>query len=159
MKSCHEGRRSRRSRYYRLITHVDRLGWQNFTEGWMPRQLERIQCRYYHHIESRKSSRKWAAELVDQIFKLTHLQWKYRNNYLKHRAHDGTETVEEYESRMHRIEESLELTDPEDLLEEDQFLVEDYSLEELAATTSTKRRRCLDEERVCFEVNGEKASA
>ena len=40
---------------------------------------------------------------------------------------------------MRRIEESLQLTDPEDLLEEDRFLVENYSLEELAATTSTKR--------------------
>ena len=40
---------------------------------------------------------------------------------------------------MRRIEDSLELTDPEDLLEEDRFLVEDYSLEELAAATSNKR--------------------
>ena len=40
---------------------------------------------------------------------------------------------------MRRIEEFLELTDPEDLLEEDRFLVEEYSLEELAAATSTKR--------------------
>ena len=139
MKSCHEGRKSSRSRYYRLATHVDCLGWQNFTEGRMPRQLERVQCRYYHRIESRRSSQKWAAELVDQIFKLTHLQWKYPNSYLKYRANDSAETVEEYESRMRRIEETLQLTDPEDLLEEDRFLVEDYSLEELSATTSTKR--------------------
>ena len=82
---------------------------------------------------------KWVAELVDQIFKLTHLQWKYRNNYLKYRANDSAETVEEYESRMRRIEETLQLTDPEDLLEEDRFLVEDYSLEELATMSSTKR--------------------
>lgn len=139
MQSCCEGRRSTRSRYFRLATQVDRLGWQNFTEGRIPRQLERIQCRHYHRIESQRSSRKWAAELIDQIFKLTHLQWKYRNAYLKHRAHDGAETVEEYEYRMRRIEQSLEHTDPEELLEEDRFLVEEYSLEELAATTSNKR--------------------
>ena len=47
--------------------------------------------------------------------------------------------VKEYESHMRCIEESLKLTDHEDLLEEDRFLVEDYSLEELAATTLTKR--------------------
>ena len=68
-----------------------------------------------------------------------HLQRKYCNNYLKHRAHDSAERVEEYESQMRRIEQLLELTDPEELLKEDQFLVEDYSLEELAATTSNKR--------------------
>ena len=40
---------------------------------------------------------------------------------------------------MARISESLELTDPEELLEEDRHLVEEYTLEELAeATTSTR---------------------
>ena len=139
MTSYHEGRESSRSRYHRLATHVDRLGWQNFTEGRIPKLLEQIQCRYYHRIKSRKSSKKWAAELIDQIFKLTHLQWKYRNNFLKHGANDSAETVEEYKLRMRYIKEILELTNPEDLLEEDRFLVAEYSLEELAAATSTKR--------------------
>ena len=40
---------------------------------------------------------------------------------------------------MRRIEQSLEHTDPDELLEEDRFLVEDYSLEELAATTANER--------------------
>lgn len=40
---------------------------------------------------------------------------------------------------MRRIKEFLEHTDPEDLLEEDRFLVEEYNLEELAAATSAKR--------------------
>ena len=40
---------------------------------------------------------------------------------------------------MHRIEISLERTDPEDLLEEDRHLVEDYTLAELAAATTDTR--------------------
>ena len=40
---------------------------------------------------------------------------------------------------MARISETLELTDPKDLLEEDQHLVEEYTLAELAeASTSTR---------------------
>ena len=40
---------------------------------------------------------------------------------------------------MAQISATLELTDPEELLEEDQHLVEEYTLEELAeATTSTR---------------------
>ena len=139
MSSCHVGRRSCRSRYHRLAIQVDRLGWQNFTEGRIPCSFERVQSRYYQKHDSRRSSAKWAAELVDQIFKLTHLQWKYRNSYLKFRARDGAETVEEYEDRMRRIEQTLELTDPEDLLEGDRHLVEAYSLEDLAAATSEER--------------------
>ena len=66
-------------------------------------------------------------------------QWKYCNNFLKHRASNSAETVKEYELHMRRIEEFLEHTDPEDLLEEDRFLVEEYNLEELTAAPSTKR--------------------
>ena len=40
---------------------------------------------------------------------------------------------------MRRIEQTLELTDPEDLLEGDRHLVEAYSLEDLAAATSEER--------------------
>ena len=89
--------------------------------------------------DSQCSSVKWAAKLVDQIFKLTHLQWKYCNSYLKFCARDGAETVEEYEARMRRIEETLEYTDPEDLLADDRHLVEAYSLKDLAAASSEKR--------------------
>ena len=47
--------------------------------------------------------------------------------------------MDEYEARMARISESLELTDPEDLLEEDRHLVEEYTLAELAeASTNTR---------------------
>ena len=86
-----------------------------------------------------RSSTKWAAEFVDQLFRLTHLQWTFRNNYINYRASDGAETVDEYEARMARIEQTLERTDPEDLLEEDRHLVEDYTLTELAEAATTTR--------------------
>ena len=103
------------------------------------KKYERVQCKHYRKIESRRSSAKWAAEFVDQLFRLTHLQWTYRNKYLHYRAHDGAETVEEYESPMNRIKQSFERTELEDLLEEDRHLVEDYTLEELAAATTDTR--------------------
>ena len=92
-----------------------------------------------------RSSAKWAAEFVDQLFRLIHRQWTYWNKYLHYRAHDGAETVTEFESRMKRIEQSFEHTDPEDLLEEDRHLLEQFSLEELAAAT-TETRLIWDEE-------------
>ena len=76
---------------------------------------------------------------MDQLFHLTHLQWTYRNNYIHYRVSNGAETVDEYEARMTRIEQSLEHTDLKDMLEEDRHLVEDYTLAELAeATTNTR---------------------
>ena len=139
MSSCYRGKRTNRSRLWRLTKEHDRLGWKNFTEGRFSTKFERAQRKYYTEIESRRSSAKWAAELVHQIFRLTHLQWTYRNNYIHYRVSDGAETVDEYEARMARIEETLELTDPEDLLEEDRHLVEEYTLAELAeAETNTR---------------------
>ena len=94
---------------------------------------------YYNKIESRRSSAKWIAELVDQIFRLTHLQWMYRNNYIHYCVSGDAETVDEYEARMARISKTLELTDPGELLEENRHLVEEYTLAELAeASTSTR---------------------
>ena len=47
--------------------------------------------------------------------------------------------MDKYEARMARISKSLELTDPEDLLEEDRHLVEEDTLAELAeASTNTR---------------------
>ena len=83
---------------------------------------------------------------MDQLFHLVHLQWTYRNKYLHFRAHDGAETVTEYEERMKRIADLFNTVEPEDLLEEDRYLVTDHSPEELAA--SSTRRRILWEEEV-----------
>ena len=139
MRSCYRGKRTNRSRLWRFAKEHDRLGWRNFTEGRFSKKLERVQRKHYKSTESRRSSAKWTAEFLHQIFRLTHLQWTYRNNYIHYRVSDGAETVDEYEARMARISEALELTDPEDLLEEDRHLVEEYTLEELAeATTSTR---------------------
>ena len=139
MYSCYSGRRSNRSLAWRLAKEHDKLGWTNFTEGRISEKYERVQCKHYRRIESRRSSAKWAAEFVDQLVRLTHLQWTYRNKYLHYRTHDGAETVDEYESRMSRIEQLLERTNPDDLLEEDRHLVEDYTLAELAAATTETR--------------------
>ena len=84
-------------------------------------------------------STKKGCELVDQIFKLTHLQWKHCNIYLKFHVHNGAETVEKYKASMRRIEESLEYTDTEDFLMGDWHLIEAYSLKDLAAASLKKK--------------------
>ena len=51
-----------------LAAEQDRLGFRGFIEGRLSRQFERRQRRHYLRIDSRRSSTKWAANLVDQIF-------------------------------------------------------------------------------------------
>ena len=146
MVTCLSRRASKLDIFQQLAAEQDRLGFQNLSEGRVSTLFERIQCTRYKKIKSRRLSAKWAAELVDQLFHLVHLQWTYRNKYLHFRAHDGAETVTEYEARMKRIADLFNTVEPEHLLEEDRYLVTDHSPEELAA--SLTRRRILWEEEV-----------
>ena len=122
-----------------LAAEQDRLGFRGFIEGRLSQQFERRQRRHYLRIDSRRSSTKWAANLVDQIFRFTHRQWTYRNNFIHYRARDGAETIAEYEAGMKRIEIEFEHTDPEELLEEDQHLLTDFNPETLAGASSEDR--------------------
>ena len=105
MVSCLSHRASQNSMFRQLASEQDRLGFQNPSKGRVTTLFERIQCVRYKKIKSRRSSEKWAAELVDQLFHLVHLQWTCRNKYLHFCAHDGAETVTGYEARMKQIAE------------------------------------------------------
>ena len=87
----------------------------------------------------RSLTKKWAANLVDHIFRFTHCQWTYWNNFVHYRARDGAETVAEYEAWIEQIKTVFEHTDPEELLEDDRHLLYDFNPETLAAAVSEER--------------------
>ena len=49
----------------RLAKEQDRLGFRGFVEGRLSRQFEQRQRQHYQRINYRRSSTKWAANLVD----------------------------------------------------------------------------------------------
>ena len=67
---------------------------------------------------------KWATGFIENLIRLTHDQWTWRNEKLHYRRHPGAETPFEYEQIMKNILDKMEMTDPEDLLPEDQFILE-----------------------------------
>ena len=73
MCSCYCRKRTNRSRLWRFAKEHDRLGWRNFMEGRFSKKIERFQRKHYKRTESGRSSAKWTAKLVDQIFPLTQL--------------------------------------------------------------------------------------
>ena len=75
MVSCLSHQASQNSMFRQLASEQDRLGFQNPSKGRVTTLFERIQCVRYKKIKSRRSSEKWAAELVNQLFHLVHLQW------------------------------------------------------------------------------------
>ena len=103
----------------------DLLEWQNFVEGRISSKYVEMQRSYYRSREGcRRSETRWATGFIENLICITHDQWTWRNEKLHYRKHPGAETRFEYEQIMTQIMNTLEMTNPEDLLPEDQFLLE-----------------------------------
>ena len=127
---------------WKLAQEHDQLGWQNFAEGRISKLYIDIQNRWYKR-ETTKKCRKtvetWATGFIENLIRITHNQWTWRNEKLHFRQHPGAETVFEYETTMQRILDDLEMMSPEDLLPEDQYLL-GVDPEDLAASSKVKRQ-------------------
>ena len=101
MCQCYEGSRLPTLLGWVLAIAHDCLGWRNFSKGRIASKYKSIQCRWCHKIESRQSSKKWAANFIAQLIKITNLQWTYRNNFLHYRQHSGAKLVRNMTTRCH----------------------------------------------------------
>ena len=77
--------------------------------------------------------------MIENIFRIVHNQWTWRNEKLYFCQQPGAETAFEYEHTMEWILNQLEMTDQEDRLPEDQYLLK-VDLEDLAKLTPDGRR-------------------
>ena len=113
---------------YQIACAHDYLGWKNFTHGRISYKYVEIQENHILAQSSRgrrlKSSPRWASGLVDMIIRITHRQWLFRNEFLHYQHHYGAESQREYSQIMARINHLHQHTDPDDLLPEDRYLLE-----------------------------------
>ena len=147
-------------RGWQLVQEHDLLGWQNFMEGRISSKYVEMQRSYYmskvqqsgrkkrtrwskpEKKTYRKSEIKWATSFIENIIRITHNQWTWRNEKLHYRRHPGAESKFEYEQIMNQILSKMEMTDPEDLLPEDQYIL-GVDPEEIAKTTPDGRQAWL----------------
>ena len=102
-----------------------------------------MQRSYYRLREGcRRSETRWVTGFIENLIRITHDQWTWRNEKLHYRKHPGAETRTEYEQIMNRIMNQLEMTNPEDLLPEDRFLL-DVDPEDLINTSPDGRQAWL----------------
>ena len=126
MSELYDGPRTNdeNGRGWQLAQEHDLLGFQNFTEGRISSKYVDMQRQYYKSQKRyRRSETRWATEFIENLIRIIHDQWTWRNEKLHYRRHPGAETLSEYEQIMNRIMNKIEMTDPEDLLPEDQFLL------------------------------------
>ena len=102
----------------------DEIGWKCFTEGRISKRYVELQKKWFKSNAIQKSIQQWAKTFVENIIRITHHQWLFRNEKLHYRSHPGAESIFEYERSMNRICQQLDFIDPEELLPEDQYLLE-----------------------------------
>ena len=128
---------------WQLAQEHDLLGFRNFTEGRISSKYVEMQRAYYKSQKGhRRSEMKWVSGFIENLIPIVHDQWTWRNEKLHYRRHPGAETAAEYEQIMKRIMNKLEMTDPEDLLPEDQYLL-GVDPEELINTSPDGRNAWL----------------
>ena len=85
---------------WKLAQKHDQLGWQNFVEGRISKFCVKIKnrwCKRGKNKKCRKTVNTWATGFIENLIRITHNQWTWRNEKLHFRQHPGAETVSEYE--------------------------------------------------------------
>ena len=75
------------------------IGFERLLEGCISSKWRDLMQRHYDHIESTKSSRRWASALIRKLWEVSWDQWDHRNGILKNSADperlDGMEEIDE----------------------------------------------------------------
>lgn len=65
------------------LVRQEESGWRNFFEGFVVVDWRTAQNRYYAHIGSRRSSRRWVSALIRKMWQIAWDLWEHRNGYLQ----------------------------------------------------------------------------
>jgi len=118
--------------YQDFAAAQDVIGWDNFIMGMVSHKLLTIQSTHLHTAETSHQSTRWIAGLITQLLQVTHTQWIYRC-VLVHDRNTGILISTHKAALLEEIEHQLSLG-PEDLAEEDRFLLE-CNFDDITTTT------------------------
>ncbi len=76
------------SKYVRLPTDIDNLGWDCFVEGKLLYSLITVIKPMFHWYKPRGSIELWGTKFIKSLISLTHKQWLYRTSDV-HYISDG----------------------------------------------------------------------
>jgi hypothetical protein len=104
-------------RYQEMARAQDAIGWWQFMEGIICKEIWAIQKIYTAFCGSQTSAEKWMGELITKLLEVTHGQWLYHNIQVHDKVSDMLATLRKEEIQM-EIEEQQALG-LEGLLDED----------------------------------------
>jgi len=100
----------------------DIIGWDNSVMGMVSHKLLPIHSAHFHTAKKLYRASGWIAGLITQLLQVTHTQWIYRC-MLVHDRTTGVLISAHKADLLKKIEHQLSLG-PDDLTEEDRFLLE-----------------------------------
>ena len=68
----------------KALTSQLQVGWYYFLCGILTTELVELQQSYYTQLDSKRSSTRWAANLIKKLWKFLHQLWTQRNEALHH---------------------------------------------------------------------------
>ncbi len=120
-----------------LAESQDKIGWQNFTEGYISAQFYNIQHFHLSMSSSYLNGLDWTKQFISKILQITHSQWIYRNISL-HDKKQGYLQNKRSEDLLREILELLELS-PDKVPEGSRFLLEVNFTELTSSHLETQR--------------------
>ncbi len=128
------------SRLQWMARDQDKIGWQQFMEGIVTKELREIQTTYSAVEGSNVSPEQWTVSVVTKLLEMTHGQWLYRCIQVHDRV-QGTQATLQKEELQKEIEAHQEL-EYDGLLDEDQYLAE-VNLDDLESSSGERQEYWL----------------
>ena len=125
-----------RSRFHALALMHDRLGWRSFLEGRISTVLVHEMHVHLSCTSSLIGAADWAKGLVNHLIRITHRQWKYRNDTTHFRVEGRT--PDQHRAIIDEMKRLMEV-DPQTLLPKYRHLFEDEDFAELGRGSATNR--------------------
>ncbi len=104
-----------------LAASQEKIGWQNFTEGYISWHFYNIQRFHLSMSNYFLNGSKWTKQFITKILQITHSQWIYCNISL-HDKRQGYLRTKQLEDLVQEITELLELS-PDEVPENCRFLL------------------------------------
>jgi hypothetical protein len=105
-----------------LVESQDKIGWRNFTEGYISFHFYNIQHFHLSMSSSYLNGSDWTKQFIAKILQITHSQWIYRNISL-HNKHQGYLWNKQLEDLLQEITKLSELS-PNKVPDNCRFLLE-----------------------------------
>jgi hypothetical protein len=105
-----------------LVESQDKIGWRNFTEGYISIQIYNIWKIHLAMLNSYLNGRDWTKQFISKLLHLMHAQWLHCNISL-HNRRQGYLCNKQAADLLREIQELLELS-PNKVPEGSRFLLE-----------------------------------